>query len=46
MIWHSKSFRRLEMNGMKIEWNDTISSIKDCVKIMKQEHVRVGKTVV
>ena len=32
MIWHLKSFREPETNGMKIECNELILSIKGCVK--------------
>ena len=38
MIWHLKSFRGLEVKAIAIKWNDLISLIKVCIKIMKQEY--------
>ena len=38
MIWHLKSFRQPETNGVKIECSNLILSRKDCMKRMKQEH--------
>ena len=38
MIWHWKSFRQPERNGVKIEYSNLILSRKDCMKRVKQEH--------
>ena len=36
MIWCLENYKGIVINGMKIELNDLILSIKDCVKSMKQ----------